>query len=522
MSARALRVVAVAACIAALAYAGIWFAGHRGPVDPDARAWSDRTATLLADALVAADPPHLIVPPAHADSYQAAQAVIALAGFGELTDADWSAFETKLASNLPREFQEGYTGPLALSAQVVTAAEAAGRNLDPEVTDLILGVADTDPQGDPYDAAAATTVRRWAAARDGAAVEDALSRDVRKSVSSIGCRGVEALFLQAALARAGVDSTGCTAPQREDLVAKELRLQAKTLATAAVLDSDTALRLRAASTLTATASQRAEVERLKALQTALVNDRRTTDGLIAAFALSQVTGTSTIAPSLVAFLHTVLEWGGAPEQLRLTPNTAAALARTFALSGHRSPPHLVEEAGGEPLETRARILLSRGASAAAARSLLSGATPNLDERVRFTAVFQLLLRHRAPLCSTWAETAQRQLDDEQSTLIERALAYRYLVECGHEDTALGGKLRAMERDTEEVDVRSIFRKRSVACALGDGGLPSSRDNWKLLRSLVDPRGGVIDDAGQLEVAETHMATAMLADQSKVCQRGAYW
>ncbi len=524
MSVRFLKVTAAIACVAAVAWLTITRVAGSSAED-EARAWAARTSTLLAKALVTEGPPRLVLPPTRVDTYQTAQATLALAGAGELTDDDWSAFSEHLTTHLGPDLAEGYAGPQALAARVVAAATAADRDLPTAARDALVATADSVAGDDVYDALAAVVVRRWAAENGGPEFVSPINRRVSEKIRATGCRGTEALFVQGELARAGTDLAPAAACPRADLdrmVAAARAAVSRAAAATASVDSEVTLRLLALDRLARTDADRADVSRLKGQLVDRLNAAQVSDPIPSAATLAEVQGAMALAPSLVGFLHTSLAWGGAPVDHHLSPAAAATLARTFELAGDRSPGPLLPDDHDLPPETRARVLLASGASDAEVDALLRAASPSAGPDARSTAFFQLLLRHGALGCAAWQGHAHLQAADQHASLLERAVAYRYLADCGGGDATVEAEIRADHEALRPTDVRSIHTDRAVTCALEPDSLPTVADNWAAIKDLVEPAGGAEDDAGDLGVAETHQAILLVSDQTEACSDGVYW
>lgn len=524
MSVRILKATAAIACVAAVA----WLMISRGAgsrADDDARAWTERTGTLLAEAVVTQGPPRLVLPPNQVDTYQAAQATLALAGFGELTDADWSVFAAHLTTRLEPDLAEGYAGPQALAAKVIGAASAAGRALPTAARDALVATARSAPGDDVYDALAAVVVRRWAAAQGGPEFVSPLTARVTAKIRAVGCRGSEALFLQGELAHAGADlatSAACPQADLDRMVATASAAVARSAAAPATVDSEVALRLIAMDRLARTDADRAEVAQLKAVLVDRLNLAQMSDPLPSAAILAEAPGAAELGTSLTTFLRNALAWGGAPQDHRLSPTAAATLARTFEIAGLRSPSPLLQDARDLPPETRARVLLASDASDAEVDALLRASRRAAEGTAPSTALFQLFLRHGAPGCSAWEGRADRQSADQRASLLERAVAYRYLSDCGGGDPTAEAEIRADQEALPLTDVRSVYTDRAVTCALDPDSLPTVADNWKAIKDLVERGGGALDDAGDLGVSETHQAILLVADQGEACRDGVYW
>lgn len=519
------RRIAIALSTAFLVLGGLALIAARsatGPTSADGDEWVTRTGTLLTRTLVTTSPPRLVLPPSQADSYQMAQAVTALAGFGVLQDRDWAEFDGRVADNLERELGEGYSGPQSLAAQLVRAAEAAGRPFgDNRVIAALRGVAQTAPDRDVYDQVSAAVVQDWAA-EGGSPVVGALSqRDVRRAAAKTGCLGDEALFLQAALTRVHAAETGCNQAQRDALVDSELQ-SLRSVEPAQELSGDRALLVRAVGFLARTPEQVSAVSALKSGYVTQLNDGQVSDPLTAAYALSETPGDGNLNPELADFLRSIVAMGGAPVGQKLSPSTAAAVARALELAKKKVPSGLLVDSAQLPTEARARVLLALQASEDVAERLLTDADLPTGSGSTVTAVFQLLLRHQAPLCSRWAGTARRVAQDTRSTLLDRSLAYRYLQECGQDDDPVSQVLRDAWEALKETDIRATFNKQSVACALRFGEISSPKHSWGQWAAAVERGGGVSDESGELDVAQTHMMTALLTEQRSVCRDGVYW
>lgn len=488
--------------------------------EPPGDEWVARTGAMIAQSLNVGPPPHLVVPPSGVDLYRMAQAVTALARFGVLEDDDWDEFDKRVSSNLKRELAEGYAGPLSLGAQLVGASQAADRSYSPAVDASLRGLAQMGAEDDIYDQAAAAVVQQWAA-KQGEPVAGALSaRDVRRAVATVGCRGPEALFLQATLVRGGVADTGCDEAQRDSLVDDEIATL-RAVSTKEPLSGDAALLLRATGAVARTPARAAAVSELKSTFLARLDRGDVVDPLTVTFGLSETPGDGHISTELAAYLRSVLTLGGPPVVQRLSPSAAAAVARTLDLAGRKVPAGLLLDSDDLPTEPRARVLLALGAPAADAEKMLADASPPKGRGHTVTGVFQLLLRHGASLCSRWGSSAVRIARDTSSTLIDRSLAYRYAQNCGREDPPTLRAIRTAWEDLEESDLRAVFTKQAVACALQLGKLRSPAPIWREWGSAAQQSGGVNDDTGDVDVFQTLMMTLLLSDPATVCTEGVY-
>ncbi|NYI45593.1 hypothetical protein BJ993_002673 [Nocardioides aromaticivorans] len=488
--------------------------------EPPGAAWVARTGTMIAQSLNVGPPPHLVVPPSDVDSYRMAQAVTALARFGELEDRDWDEFDQRVSSSLKSELADGYAGPFSLGAQLVTASQAAGRSYSRDVDASLRGLAQRGADDDIYDLAAAALVQQWAA-QEGEPVAGALpARDVRRAVATVGCRGSEALFLQATLVRVEVTDTGCDQAQRDSMVDDEIATL-RSVPTKEPLSGDTALLLRATGAVARTPVQAAAVSGLKSTFLARLARGDVVDPLTVTFALSETPGEGHISTELAAYLRSVLAMGGPPVVQRLSPSAAAAVARTLDLAGRKVPAGLLVDSADLPTEPRARVLLALGATSAEAESMLAVASPPKDRGQPVTGVFQLLLRDGASLCSRWGSSAVRVARDTSSTLVDRSLAYRYAQSCGREDPPTLQAIRTDWEGLEESDLRAVFTKQAVACALQFGKLRPPARIWREWGSAAQQSGGVNDETGDFDVSQTLMMTVLLTDPGTVCTEGVY-
>lgn len=489
----------------------------RSPADE----WVARTGTLIAQSLSLGPPPHLVVPPSGVDSYRMAQAATALAHFGMLEERDWDEFDKRVSSSLENELTEGYAGPLSLGAQLVRASEVADRSYARDVDALLRGLAQQGSDDDIYDQAAAAAIQRWAAGDGAPGVVDVLpARDVRRAAAAVGCRGPEGLFLQATLVRVGVRATGCDRAQRDALVDDELATL-RAVSTDEPLSGDTALLLRAAGSVARTPEQAAAVSELKSTFLARVDRGDVVDPLTVTFALSETPGGGHISAELADYLRSVLTMGGPPVLQRLSPSAAADVARTLDLTGRKVPAGLLVDSADLPTEPRARVLLALGAPSADAESMLADASPPRGRGQDVTGVFQLLLRHGAPLCSRWVSSAVRIARDTSSTLLDRSLAYRYAQSCGREDPPTLQAIRTAWEDLEVSDLRAVFTKQAVACTLQLDEPLSPARIWREWGSAVQQSGGVNDEAGDFDVSQTLMMTVLLTDPATVCAGGVF-